>query len=114
MQLASIASVSPVTPMRAPSPVVAGTPIAPRFAGIAAPSAPGTARDGAALLGLPPIVQFPGIVAGQAFDVVKGSKVGFLNVKGEANVLRMDPNAASFHVKAGAFGVKVDVQVDIV
>ncbi|MCW2927644.1 MAG: hypothetical protein JWM86_1612, partial [Thermoleophilia bacterium] len=42
------------------------------------------------------------------------SKVGFLNVKGEANVLRMDPNAASFHVKAGAFGVKVDVQVDIV
>jgi hypothetical protein len=85
-----------------------------------APAAPTTsaplegAIDGAARVALPPIYDFPGMATGDQFDLVKGSKVGPMGVKGEAQVLSLGPNDASFHVKAGRFGIKVDVQVDIV
>lgn len=117
MQLAPIASHLPVSaPIR---------PVATPFAAVAtsrspepaAPSSPGSvegAADGAARLALPPIYDFPGIQTGDRFDIVKGSKVGPLGVKGEAEVLELTPNAARFHVKAGRFGIKVDVNVDIV
>jgi hypothetical protein len=35
-------------------------------------------------------------------------------VKGEAAITTFQPDHATFHVKAGAFGIKVDVDVDIV
>lgn len=116
MQIARVASVSPAAaPIVAPVATTAA-PAPTRFAAISAPSVPAAlqgAADGAAFV-TKPIVDFPGVVAGQVYDVVKGSKVGMFGVKGEATVLRMDPDAASFKVKAGAFGIKVDVQVDIV
>lgn len=123
MQLAPVASVSPAVQPIAP-PAAADAPAAPapapaaapHFAGIASPVAAASvegAQDGVARLAKP-VVEFPGIEAGQVFDVVKGSKAGFFGIKGEASVLRLDPDAASFKVKAGAFGIKVDVQVDIV
>jgi hypothetical protein len=81
----------------------------------AAPSAAASieqAADGVARLSTP-IVDFPGIVAGDRFDIVKGSKVGFLGVKGEATILQLDDDSATFKVKAGAFGIKVDVEVQV-
>jgi hypothetical protein len=117
MQLAPIASAAanaavhpPITDARpaAPAPSsgagLAAAPVAP-----AAASAPlAGAVDGVLRL-----IDFPGIAAGDAFDIVKGSKVGFLGVKGDADILRFDDDAASFHVRAGAFGVKVDVTVEV-
>lgn len=98
------------------------SPVAP--GGLAAP-APPTARaavagavDGAARLLAPvapaPIVDFPGVQAGQEFDIVKGSKVGFFGgVKGAASIESFTPDLAAFHVRAGKFGVKVDVEVTV-
>ena len=83
-----------------------------RPAAAAAPASIAGAVDGVAQL-LAPLIDFPGIAAGQVFDIVKGSKVGFLGVKGEATITRFDDEGASFAVKAGAFGIKVDVVVDV-
>lgn len=102
MQLAPVASLTPVIApaMIAPSASV-GMLAVPFSLTSAAPTAPAL------------VVDFPGISAGQQFDVVKGSKAGFFGVRGESTVLRMDPDAASFHVKAGALGMQVDVTIDI-
>lgn len=108
--LASVAPTTPIQAVAAPMPRVAApitAPAAPVPAGIAA------GWDGAAQLSVP-IVDFPGVVAGQQFNIVNGSKVGkFGSVKGSANILRFDDDAASFHVRAGKFGFNVDVQVDV-
>jgi hypothetical protein len=116
MQLAPIASaalaLTPIAPIAASNSAPVAHALAP-----AAPTSPASvegATDGAARLALPPIYDFPGIATGDSFDIVKGSKVGPLGVKGEAQVLELGPNAARFHVKAGKFGIKVDVNVEIV
>jgi hypothetical protein len=83
------------------------TPAAPTSASSIEQAADGVARLSTA------IVDFPGIVTGDRFDIVKGSKVGFLGVKGEATILQLDDDSATFKVKAGAFGVKVDVEVEV-
>jgi hypothetical protein len=120
MQLAPASPLALSTPIVAPAAAGMWAPIAAPAARPLAPAAPGTsaplegAVDGAARLALPPIYDFPGMATGDAFDIVKGSKVGPLGVKGEAQVLELGPNAARFHVKAGRFGIKVDVNVDIV
>ena len=85
---------------------------------VAAPAAVASAVDGALRLVLPgtrgPIVDFPGVQAGQEFDIVKGSKVGFFGgIKGAARIDAFTPDLAVFHVKAGKFGVKVDVEVRV-
>ncbi len=79
---------------------------------VVAPASLESAVDAVARLAAP-LIDFPGIAAGQVFDIVKGSKVGFLGVKGEATITRFTDDGASFAVKAGAFGVKVDVVVDV-
>ncbi|MCB0878515.1 MAG: hypothetical protein KDC46_05990, partial [Thermoleophilia bacterium] len=84
----------------------APAPLAGAIDGVARLAAPGAATTSQ-------FIDFPGIEAGQQFDIVKGSKVGFLKVKGNADILRLADDGASFHVKAGAFGVKVDVTVDV-
>ena len=108
----SVAQPSPATTFEASSlpTVPAAGRVAPAAAGASAPLA--GVIDGAALLA--PLIDFPGIEAGQVFDIVKGSKVGFMGVKGEATIMRFDDDGASFAVKAGAFGIKVDVLVDVV
>ncbi len=90
------------------------TPLAPRETSSARIA---SATDSAALQGVldgvARLIDFPGIAAGDMFDVAKGSKVGIFGVKGEAQVTRLEDNAASFRVKAGAFGIKVDVVIDV-
>ena len=61
----------------------------------------------------PPIVDFPGIEAGQSFDVVKGSKVGWMGVTGKAKIERFDADGATFRVTGGRFGLNVDVLVSV-
>lgn len=120
MQLASIVSTPatitvPMQPAGAPQssiPLRAAASMWPAAAGAPAPIE--GAIDGVARLGSGPIIDFPGIVAGNQFDIVKGSKVGFLGVKGEAGILQLDDDHASFKIKAGALGVKVDLVVDVV
>ncbi|MEO6867910.1 MAG: hypothetical protein ABI200_07805 [Gaiellales bacterium] len=123
MQIAPIVTAFTSTPVLAPSPTAApardlragrsfGMQLAP-----ASPSLPVSlegAIDGVVRLDTAlPIVDFPGIVAGDVFDIVKGSKAGQIGVRGQAEILRMDPDHATFHVNAGRFGMKVDVTVDI-
>lgn len=60
-----------------------------------------------------PLFDFPGIVAGTVFDIAKGSKVGFITPKGTTSVDQFDAQAATFHIKAGAFGVNVDMIVAV-
>ncbi|MCW2920730.1 MAG: hypothetical protein JWL76_604 [Thermoleophilia bacterium] len=121
MQLAPITQLPAVNLVAAPARIgapasfrdpasAATTSVAPAPA--AASASISGAVDGVAQL-LAPLIDFPGIAAGQVFDIVKGSKVGFLGVKGEATITRFDDEGASFAVKAGAFGVKVDVVVDV-
>jgi hypothetical protein len=120
MQLASIASVPVVQTIPMPHAGAVSAPealfgSAARSAAPAAMAAPlEGAIDGVARLAPGPIIDFPGIVAGDQFDIVKGSKVGFLGVKGLAGILQLDDDNASFKIKAGAFGIKVDVVVDVV
>lgn len=123
MQLASISPFSPVQPTikREVAPAISAAPAAAAvFAHVAAPTASAPLAgvvDGVARLASAPtasLIDFPGIAAGDVFDIVKGSKVGFFKVGGEATVLRLDPDHATFKVKAGAFGMKVDVVVDVV
>jgi hypothetical protein len=109
MQLAPIAPVA--LPIQRPMLANPAAPSAPRR--LAAPAASLDAARGAAAL-FAPIIDFPGVAAGQMFDVQKGSKVGPLGVKGEAGITLFQPDHATFHVKAGAFGIKVEVDVDIV
>lgn len=119
MQLAQIAplALSASTPVPAESRIAAGSvPVRATFSPVASPAAPAAieaAVDGAARVALPPVYDFPGIKAGDVFDIVKGSKVGFLGVKGVATITRFEDDGASFAIKAGAFGVKVDVVVDV-
>lgn len=63
--------------------------------------------------GLAPFLDFPGITAGAKFDIVKGSKVGFLGVKGDAEVVSFTDDEISFRIRAGALGIKVNVQVNV-
>jgi hypothetical protein len=119
MKLAPIHPLAPSTgPVahRAIADVTAATAPVPRVAGpVAAPSTAAALEailDGVARLSTP-LVDFPGIATGDMFDIVKGSKVGFLGVRGEAQVLRLDDDYASFKVRAGALGIKVDVVVDV-
>jgi hypothetical protein len=115
MQLAPITQLpavnAPAAPARtdAPAPFVA--PTRPAIDPAPAASLAG-AIDGVAQL-LAPLIDFPGIAAGQVVDIVKGSKVGFLGVTGAATITRFEDDGASFAVKAGAFGIKVDVVVDV-
>lgn len=119
MQLASVTPLAPsilpsapivadVAPPSWPTPHVA----TPRPAAAAAPAPLSGSIDGVAQL-FAPIIDFPGIAAGQVFDIAKGSKVGFFGVKGQATITRFDDEGATFAVKAGALGVKVDVVVDV-
>ncbi len=108
----SPALVAPTTTERPPRPGH-GPGFAPiRPAAAAAPASISGAIDGVARL-VAPLIDFPGIEAGQVFDIVKGSKVGFLGVKGVATITRFEDDGASFAIKAGAFGIKVDVVVDV-
>ncbi|MCW2925977.1 MAG: hypothetical protein JWM98_3381 [Thermoleophilia bacterium] len=128
MQLAPVATTSPVllptgvasvAPAATAAPAARPTWTAPRVAAPSAPLAVEGAADGVARLAaptapaFPPIVDFPGIAAGQVFDIVKGSKAGPIGVKGEALVNRLDPDHATFHVEAGRFGIHINVDVDI-
>ncbi|MCW2949231.1 MAG: hypothetical protein JWN41_244 [Thermoleophilia bacterium] len=72
---------------------------------IAAPTMHAPALATAALL------EFPGIVQGDVFDIVKGSKVGIFSPKGRAVVVQLEHDVAAFRVIAGAFGVNVDMTV---
>lgn len=96
---------APATSQRAALTSVGLTPAASSIA-------PLQALKGHALVSTP-IVDFPGVAAGDQFTLAKGSKVGMFNVKGNADILGFSDDAASFHIKAGAFGIKVDVQVDV-
>ena len=112
-------SIAPIAPPRDEQPPRPGTgPDARRPAPANAPAAIAAANDGVlrllAPVANPPIVDFPGIVTGDQFKIVKGSKVGFLGVKGDAKITHFAPDAATFEVKAGAFGIKVDVVVEVV
>lgn len=84
-----------------------------RVAPPAAPAAVEGALDGVARTWSGPLIDFPGISAGDRFDIAKGSKVGFLGVRGEASILSLADDDATFHVKAGALGVRVDVEVEV-
>ena len=107
----ALAATTAPAPVPTASHAPGGTPF-DRVAPAAAPAALEGAVDGAARLGVE-FIDFPGIEVGDTFDIVKGSKVGFLKVKGDAEILQLDDEVASFKVKAGAFGVKVDVVVDV-
>lgn len=89
-----------------------------RFGVPAPPAAPGAAAgaiDGVVRLAAAgPIVEFPGIAAGDRFDIVKGSSVGPLGIRGSATVEHLDDDRATFQVQAGRFGFKVEVTVDLV
>ena len=61
----------------------------------------------------PPVFDFPGVQAGAVFDIAKGSKVGFFSPKGTTTVDLLDAQRAAFHIKAGAFGVNVDMLVAV-
>ena len=129
MQLATI-SQHPVSSIAAPSLATAVQPLeeqppkpgtgvglfpAPANAPIAfAGASDGALRLFAPTVDSPPLVDFPGIATGDRFAIVKGSKVGFLGVKGDAQITHFAPDAATFAVRAGAFGVKVDVVVAVV
>lgn len=83
-------------------------------ASASAPAAVASANDGVLqLTELPPIVDFPGVNTGDKYAIVKGSKVGFLGVRGDAVVTKFTPHAAAFAIKAGALGIKVDVTVEV-
>jgi len=90
-------------------------PIAPfapanRFAAPIAPSAPvGRAATAAAA----PIVDLTGVKAGDTFDLVDGTKVGPIGIKGEGWLDVFEPDHIALRVKGGRFGFKVDVAVDI-
>lgn len=120
MQLAAIAT-SPITPpaLAAPTRPVTGPDRPPVRSAVAvaspwAPAAVEGALDGAARTWSGPLIDFPGVESGDRFDIVKGSKVGFLGVRGEAAILALGDDDATFHVKAGALGIRVDVEVAVV
>lgn len=85
-----------------------------RIAPAGVPVALEGAVDGAARAWSGPLIDFPGIEPGDQFDIVKGSKVGFLGVRGDARILSLGDDDATFHVKAGALGMRVDVEVQVV
>lgn len=58
-----------------------------------------------------PLFDFPGIRAGDSFDIAKGSKVGFLTPKGTADLSAFTSDGARFAIHAAAFGQKVDMDV---
>lgn len=62
---------------------------------------------------VPPLLDFPGLVAGSMFDIAKGSKVGFLTPHGTTSIDQIDAQSGVFHIKAGAFGVNVDMLVAV-
>jgi hypothetical protein len=120
MQLSSITPFAPSTTRVEQSTLVASAPApatsAPRVAAPWAALSVEGATDGVARLGQPwstPIIDFPGIEAGDQFDIAKGSKVGFLGVRGDAEILDLDDDFASFQIRAGSLGVRVDVVVDV-
>lgn len=96
MQLAPITSVAPVQPLAAP--------LAPQASALIAPARAATTG---------PIVDMPGIAAGDEFDLVDGTKVGPIGIKGEGWLDTFDPDHIALRVKGGRFGFKVDVAVDI-
>lgn len=92
----------------APSVTLAAAVVAPKVSVV-----PSQAVQGAALLS-GPIVDFPGVQAGDQFSLARGSKAGkFGSVGGAGKILRFDNDAASFWVKAGKFGINVEAQVDV-
>lgn len=122
MQLAPVPSVSPSLPTtRVASPfaavaALAGAPQSAPSRELAALSAPAAIRSaalGAAGVQAKPVVDFPGIAAGDKFDILKGSKAGIFGVKGTAAIETFTPEQASFHVNASSFGFKVDLTVDV-
>jgi hypothetical protein len=60
-----------------------------------------------------PLINFPGIAAGNAFDIAKGSKVGMFSPTGSAKLDKLENDAAAFTINASAFGVKVDMLVSV-
>ena len=58
------------------------------------------------------LVDFPGIVAGDTFEIVKGSKVGRSASRARPRSEHLDDDSAAFHVRGGRFGIKLDVDVD--
>ncbi|MCW2974019.1 MAG: hypothetical protein JWN72_2292 [Thermoleophilia bacterium] len=81
-------------------------------AAIAAPL-PSAPVPGGPVPVVPPLFNFPGVAKGDLFDIAKGSKVGMFSPKGTASVDLFDASAAAFHIKAGAFGVNVDMLVAV-
>lgn len=118
MQLTFVNPVSAATirPAALPQPVAApGMSALPTFLPGRELGAPGaSASTAGAIDGVSRLFDFPGLAAGDAFDIVKGSKVGFIGVKGSADILRFENDAAAFNVRASAFGKKVDVTVEVV
>ena len=113
--------ISPVTPQQVQTigssfgSALVPAPAAPA-APIAAPSvrsAAGSAAVAGAALVTTPLIDFPGIAKGDVFDIAKGSKVGMFSPKGTASIDRFEPDAASFHLLASTFGVKVDMLVTV-
>jgi hypothetical protein len=75
----------------------------------AAPAVPALSASSAS-----PLLDFPGVTIGDRYVVGNGTKVGkFGSVKGAGEVLKWNDDAASFHIKAGKFGINVDLNVDI-
>lgn len=103
----SIATITPVGQAVRPELPGAAMPIG---APVAAPAVE-QAAAGAALAGK--LIDFPGIKAGDTFDLVKGSKFGFFGIKGNAVINRFDDDHASFHVTAGKLGLHADVDVEV-
>lgn len=97
------------------APIVAGSsplaPLAPAPRAVSTPA--GAAAVAGAALVAPPVFDFPGILKGDVYDLARGSKVGMFSPKGTATVELFTPDSASFHVIAGAFGVKADMHVAV-
>jgi hypothetical protein len=60
-----------------------------------------------------PLFNFPGIKAGDTFNIAKGSKVGFIVPTGTANISLLEADRAAFRILAAAFGQKVDLTVTV-
>ncbi len=106
-------STSPIAPPvtfvhPVPGPTGPGLPVVP-----VAPAPVAVPAPAAAPAGLPPLIDFPGIVEGDRFGIARGSRVGAVPVRGTAAIARLDDEGANFAIRAGALGVRVDVEVNV-
>ncbi len=74
------------------------------------PSAPTTPPP---TTGFTRIFDFPNVQTGDRFKLVKGSKANGWGISGEARVITMSDTSAKVWLKAGKFGLRMELEIEV-